>query len=1019
MKISPSNFIRLWIVGLLVSSTVYAQKDYYISHYTTKNGLPDNNILGLFYDSDHFLWAPYGNGLLRFDGNNFTSHLTTQTPYISFYLYKTLDNKKIIVDASGYIFQLNSNNKIDTLRKGAVNSLNYLTIKGTLPDINFYLRQVTPHINKSSDKSWQFAPVILFPFTPSSYAVRTKQGIAFSKDNKTEQLNLQNFSDKKFIFIDNNVYFFANDNDIYLIDFIKWKIEKCTITGSILHYKNFSKSIINTFWNYNNSDPCLQLNFDLLSIKIQNNDPLQLTTQLITNELPQNGAITSIIFKEKEQLIFVSTDFNGLYVFKEKRFKTLLFNNPPSGTNNTYFCQLALDSQTVFTDWNREFTISGARKSNLQLNRNYSENIFRDKDSNLLYVDKNDLSIFNPKTKKIKKIKNPTRELILSYSQDGDSIWLGMSKSIACLVNDSIKHIFSIDNNQSNSNILQLQRWDENKLWICNYTGLFKYDPITHQIDTIHELFQQYPYVFNIHEQYMVVGTYGRGYFMTHQGKTVKMPLDKNNYLKQVHAFVFDSLGYLWMATNNGILKTAFSDLKKYFNDTLTTVRFMHYGDEDGIANPEFNGGCDPAFIRLQNGYVSLPNVDGLVWFQPESINDNNLKYKLQLDGIYLNDSLINFTQTSVFPHGSQSIQVNFSAPFWGSVENNFMEYKLIGYSKNWITLNPGQRSVEFSNLPSGSYTFHLRKSTGLAPSANDELSYSFTIQKSFYESRIFILLLIILSILIIISAARLYAFNIKQKNKQLEEKVNQRTIELHKANDELLHSISVKDKLISIISHDIVTPLRFITLVARKSADTDITLDSSYLKTVLSEIKNTTEKLHNNAQNILNWIKHQNNRIQVNNTNVAPGALADEISDQLIDIAASKNTLIINTISHDDIIKSDANILSIVLHNLVSNAIKFTQNGKITISGNEMKSDYIIQITDSGTGMTSDKLQRIRQTLNNQKISDPDPASGKTGYGLGYVIIAELSKLINASIELNSSEGNGTTVTIHLYKLP
>ena len=120
-------------------------------------------------------------------------------------------------------------------------------------------------------------------------------------------------------------------------------------------------------------------------------------------------------------------------------------------------------------------------------------------------------------------------------------------------------------------------------------------------------------------------------------------------------------------------------------------------------------------------------------------------------------------------------------------------------------------------------------------------------------------------------------------------------------------------------------------------------------MQSVLSDIKNTTQKLRDNAQNILSWIKHQNKRIIITKGNIAVAAFVEEISEQFIEMAASKNTKISVSISEEDIIKSDATILSIVLHNLISNACKFTENGSVEIIGNFTPIGYFFTVKDNG----------------------------------------------------------------------
>jgi signal transduction histidine kinase len=402
-----------------------------------------------------------------------------------------------------------------------------------------------------------------------------------------------------------------------------------------------------------------------------------------------------------------------------------------------------------------------------------------------------------------------------------------------------------------------------------------------------------------------------------------------------------------------------------------------------------------------------------LVWFIPEKIKEAHIDYPLNIDHIYLDDSSVEVSTFKKIAANIQSIRIDISSPYWGQPDNLYREYKLEGYQKQWIPLSPLQSVLEFSNLPSGSYKLHIRKQLGLSNEFK-LISLPFEIEKKYYETWWFWLLMAICSLLIIITIARLYALNIRRKNILLETNVRLRTLELHKANEELTQSVKVKDKLISIISHDIVTPLRFITMVARKGASEQASLDTKHHKVILEEIKNTTEKLHENAQNILNWIKHQNKRININISNVAIGALAEDITEQFMDIAYNKGTRIINAISHDDIIQTDANLVSIILHNIISNAAKFTENGYIRISS-EANRFYTIKIEDNGKGMPENQVDHINQILEKKTIIENATGINKEGFGLGYVIIAELIAMLKGKITISSELNKGTSVIIEL----
>jgi len=1011
-------FAILLLVGAS-RKTVNGQKNFSIINYTTKNGLPENNIQSMLLDNDGFLWTSYSSGIMRFDGYNFHNSLTSSEPYSSSLINKTRSNEMLLTDASGYIFKI-KNNAIDTIRRGKLNNINYIIAKGTLPSTDFYLKCTTPHINKARDKNWFYPPLTIFPLSDSTAMVRTLKGIGLYHFNILQkELDLEKYVPKHFISIQNNIYFFSSENKLYRIDLKNWAAVPCKITGELLTDKLFSSnpsSLTNTFWDYNNSQPCLLAGYNLYQLSWHNNDPLDIETIFITNQIPRNCIITSLIYNSKNNILLVATDTKGLFVYREQKFKLLTYENPEPGTNNAYYSQLELDSNTIYTDWHREFKINGGYKSNFPFKKNYSENIFRDSKGFLWYMLGEDgLKKYDPIHKTIKNIYNPSKEFVLCYFEEGDSMWVGSSNSIGYVKNDTLHNVVDLNNNGSNSNLFQLQRWKENKIWFCNYTGIFAYDQNTRQIDTLQGVYQKYSYNFTILKNYLIIGTYGRGFYFYKDGKTVHMPEDPGHNLQQAYVFINDANGYSWIATNNGIYKTRFSDLENYFRDTTYKVTYLHYGEEDGISSPEFNGGCVPPYLTLKNGYTSIPNVEGLVWFKTNEVKDIDFSHAFIGDGIYLDDSLVSIAGNLKINTSIQSVRLDFATPYWGTPENLFLEYKLEGFNKQWIPLSISQRSVEFNNLKSGSYTFMLRKKNGLDPGNYVTQSFKFYVEKKFYETLWFILLMIVTAVGIVVIVARLYAYNIKKKNILLEESVRQRTLELSRANTDLQQSVSVKDKLISIISHDIVTPLRFITMVAGKGADKKMEIKTENAQAVLSEIKNTSEKLHDNAQNILNWIKYQNNRININKTNVAVSALADDIADMLKEIAGNKGTVIVNTVSDEDIIQTDKNILSIILHNLISNSIKFTANGTIRVNAIYKNEKYYITVEDSGTGMNSEQLKRITQILKKEKIMDGDYTTGQNGYGLGYVIIAELMELLHGSVAVESTPGIGTKVGLLL----
>lgn len=1002
------NFLLL----LCFNTTTYAQKDYTVFNYNTKNGLPQNNIISLAGDSLGFLWIGTESGLLRFDGRNFKSFTTTNSAVLeSNYLQQistTFNNQIVVGDLYGGFYLIN-NNTLILLRKGNLDVLNYLFISGRLPGIPFYIKNTTPNARTALDKSWMKDPLCIYPQSTNDYLVQTKNGVACYKNNvKINELNLTNYHPKTMFGINNNVYFVDQTNAVFLIDPSNYSIVPCHLNGAALPAAITRSSVFYNAIDYtsifvaSNTAYCLRAT----------TNPTEIDVNLLTNQLPLDCAIKSIVLSEKNHSIAVGTDSKGLFIFKENNFKSQIYV-AANGTGNAYYSMLALDSTTILSDWNRQFDSNGATLSKLKITRNNGENIFRDHQNHLWFSFGDSLYKFYPESNTSKFISHLKNDKVLSFEQSGDSILIGTTISIGSIKNDSIHIICHLNSKASNSNLYR-EFIVQNKLWFCNYKGVYMLDLKTQQIDTLKQLYQKYVHNMIQYHDYILIGTYGSGYYLYKNGKTVMLPLDAGNYLLNVHQFIFDDYGIVWMSTNHGVLKTRFENLEQYFNDTTSAVYYMYYNEDNGMRTSEFNGGCSPSGLLLKNGEACLPSMDGIVRFNPRKFEDPYFNFPVTIDGFFLNDKL-DTAVIKVFPPGTQNIRIEFATAYWGNLKNLQLQYKLSGLNEEWKQITQDQNSIEFTGLHYGQYTLQIRKRVGFGATDFIVTSIDFKIEKKFYETAWFFLLSILMAIIFVITVARLYANNIKKRNKALEEKINLRTFELQNANHELQQSITVKDKLISIISHDIVTPLRFISMVARKAVNGNTEIEKENMRTALSEIRNTSEKLRDNAQNILNWMKFQNKRINLVITNVAIGALVDEIAEMLKEMAEADHTLIINNISPDDIIKTDKNILSIVIHNIVTNAIKFTANGTIIIDSKVEGQNYLISITDTGAGMNELQLKRIETTIKQKTVTTGNQSGEGNGNGLGYVRISELMDLLNGTTTIESQPGNGTTVTLIL----
>ena len=118
------------------------------------------------------------------------------------------------------------------------------------------------------------------------------------------------------------------------------------------------------------------------------------------------------------------------------------------------------------------------------------------------------------------------------------------------------------------------------------------------------------------------------------------------------------------------------------------------------------------------------------------------------------------------------------------------------------------------------------------------------------------------------------------------------------------------------------------------------------------------------------------------------------------------------NVIPEDDVIRTDPNILRIILHNLISNAIKFSPSEDIYIRSKSQQPWYILEVQDSGRGMTLTQLEIARSTEEGMVHAATD---GTAGNGIGLKLVADLVKAVHGRWIIESPDQKGVIVSIFL----
>lgn len=287
------------------------------------------------------------------------------------------------------------------------------------------------------------------------------------------------------------------------------------------------------------------------------------------------------------------------------------------------------------------------------------------------------------------------------------------------------------------------------------------------------------------------------------------------------------------------------------------------------------------------------------------------------------------------------------------------------------------------------------------------------TIQADFYTENWILIFLVIPSISILIYLLiRVTVKNIITKHKILTTLIERKTREIKLKNEELEKNNLIKTRLISIISHDLISPLKFIHMTSKSLCENKESLQVDLYDEMLLEIAHSSKELELLSTNILNWIKYQNENRRLKKEEFDLFEMGSQIFAIFHGLARQKNIQFVNSINKGLILHQYMEPIRIVLYNIILNALNFTERGHITISGGVSPKGILIRVRDEGVGMTTEQINNI---MSEHFIVSSANLNNRKGNGLGYLIIKDLLRLVDAKFVIKSKKGKGTIVSILL----
>ena len=242
-----------------------------------------------------------------------------------------------------------------------------------------------------------------------------------------------------------------------------------------------------------------------------------------------------------------------------------------------------------------------------------------------------------------------------------------------------------------------------------------------------------------------------------------------------------------------------------------------------------------------------------------------------------------------------------------------------------------------------------------------------------------------------------------------MSTELERQKVKLESTNSDLVEAMNSRNRLFAIIGHDVRAPIGY-NLQALEMLIDNPDIVEKERKELLKMMASSSEVTYNLLDNLLVWGRSQTGKLKATPVRVKLKDLIDE-SLELINIGLKEKHLKVEVyVSEGHYVEADRDQLYIVIRNLVSNAMKFTpEKGSIYISSKKYDGEVVISIRDTGIGIPDAMLNKLLDAKSNVSTNG---TRGEKGSGLGLQICQEIVQTNNGWMRIESSSGEGTTIS-------
>jgi signal transduction histidine kinase len=986
---------------------------YNILHYTTDNGLPQNSIKSINFDKAGYCWLGTELGLVRFDGTHFQTFNSDNI--------KGLESDRVVAVARD-----KSQNVYVELETGQQLAIT-LPKSGAAPFPSLQKQKMCfSRPNNLAITPTGMTEVLNNFVLGLQYGGMNNFCIAISSTNVYIVVNgklyyVQSTSlkpatsipppyDKRLIVVNNQLILFHPRGQARVIKEDVVQSAALSIIGPLNRNKAFRAGDYKLIRSATGA--FLYAGKIIYRIGLENTG---LTSEVVLKDTDVKDIdlsdVQTIYYSSGQQKYYLGTVTSGLYIVAPAVFQY------PKVTDwaikSGFRSQAAIEGGERIVCEQYLYDRKGTVEM-LPVPRYIGATVYIKKDRAMYYGESPELHKFDLKTQQGTRLfeldSRPSG--ILPDRADSNFIWIITSLSAGKLNHDTSMVRKKVPGTKKGSAIWGFAQVGKDSLLLTTQQGLKWYDWKHNSI--YHSILDS----FSIHSVYVEsadriwTSTNGKGIFLYLKGKIHSLPDNNIGALKTVHSFVDDGNGNFWLPTNNGLYKVSKDALLAYARGKLKDIYYYSFSTRNDLRTNEFNGGSIPHYVWLKDSMLSLLSIKGPVWFYPKKIKIHYPDKQIYVDHLEVDNTDMPYPDNGhiILPPGFNNITLTISSPYFGNKENLQLKYKVAGIDNDWQPVDDDGK-IKLNRVPSGDYRLIIRKLNGHGIDHYNSLVFSFTVKPRFYNTSWFFMAFALITVSGIYFGIKLRTRMLVRRNQKLSDIITSQTEDLRNtvqqlstSEQELNESNRMKDNIITMVLHDLRSPIRFMTLISNYLASTHDKLSADELEQKLKELKNSTIALNNFTEQFFTWAISHHKNFTVSKSWFTIKDIFIETEEQYKEIIeANGNQLIIGQASYSCF--SDIQILTVIIRNLLDNANKHTRKGLITLSANLEEDQLVISISDTGIGFNEEAL---KQFLSKKEY-------GSSQNGNGSFIVQSLAQLIGGKLEVTSAPGVGTDFRIIL----